>query len=479
MRNTILHILGYVLIFIGIALLIPVAVSYFYHEDASLFIILGMSVIITGLAIRHIFKREDSINFKTIILIVILGWIVTTCIGSLPYIFSGSIENPVDAFFESMSGFTTTGATILTDIEALPYSLLFWRSFTHWLGGMGIILLVIAILPSFGIQGMRLFQAEVSGGSINQKISPRIKKVAVTLWTVYLVLTGMEILLLMLGGLNLFDASVHTFGTVATGGFSSKNTSIGFYDSIYIQYVIIAFMFLAGINFILYCRFILGDRTAIAKNKEVWVYAGIILLFSAIITFDLWGKVYQGFEQAFRYALFHATSIVTTTGYIIADFDAWPSLAKMILFIGMFIGGCAGSTGSSVKVVRIYILVKSAFIGFFRAIHPSAVKNIYMEKEIIPHETIRKVMTFFVVYLFIFFVGSAIMSFFKLDMISAMSATAATLGNVGPGFGLIGATEPYTFLPSLAKIILSFFMLLGRLEIFTLFFIFTPAFWKS
>jgi len=480
MKNTILHILGYILIFIGIALLIPALVSYFCRDGyILLFIALGSAAIISGLAIKYIFKRKESINFKTIILIVILGWILATSIGSLPYLVSGHVESPVDAFFESMSGFTTTGATILTDIEVLPYSLLFWRSFTHWLGGMGIILLIIAILPSFGIQGMRLFQAEVSGGSINQKISPRIKKIALTLWFVYLIITVMEIALLMGGGLNLYDASIHTFGTVATGGFSSKNTSIGFYDSLYIQYVIIIFMFLAGINFILYCRFILGDQRAIFKNKEVWVYAGIIMLFSTIITFNLWGKVYHGFEQAFRYALFQTTSIITTTGYVTADFDTWPNLAKMILFAAMFIGGCAGSTGSSVKVIRIYILVKSALIEFFRGIHPSAVKNINIEGRIIPQETIRKVVTFFFIYILIFFIGSIIMSFFNLDMISAMGATAATLGNVGPGFGLVGATQTYTFLPSIAKIILSSFMLLGRLEIFTLFIIFTPAFWKS
>lgn len=480
MKNTISHILGYILLFVGMALLIPAAVSYFYHEPYTLlFIILGLSAITLGFTLRRMFKRAKTINFKTIILTVILAWLLTTSIGAIPYLLSGFIENPVDCFFESMSGFTTTGATILTDIEALPKSILFWRSFTHWLGGMGIILLIIAILPSFGIQGMQLFQAEVSGGAINEKISPRIKKTAITLWTVYLLLTGMEITLLMLGGLDVFDASVHTFGTVATGGFSSKNASIGAFHSLYTEYVIIAFMLLAGINFILYCRFILGDHKAIIKNKEVKAYTLIILILSMIVTFDLWGKMYQGFEQAFRHAFFHVTSIVTTTGYVTADFDAWPNLARMILFIAMFIGGCAGSTGSSVKVVRVYVLIKSAFISLFKAIHPYAVKNIYIEKEAIPQDTIRNIKNFFIVYLMLFSAGSMIMSCFNLDMVSAMSATAATLGNVGPGLGLVGATEPYAFLPAAAKIILTFLMLLGRLEIFTLFIIFTPAFWKS
>ncbi|MBU4502918.1 MAG: TrkH family potassium uptake protein, partial [Nanoarchaeota archaeon] len=308
----------------------------------------------------------------------------------------------------------------------------------------------------------------------------RVKKTAMILWSVYLILTFAEIILLRIGGMNLFESAIHTFGTVATGGFSSMNASIGAYPSMFIQYVIIAFMFLAGINFILYCRFLLGERKAIIRNKEAKVYATIILVMTIILTLNLWWqKIYPNLEEAFRTAFFHITSIVTTTGYVTADFDAWPNMAKMLIFVAMFIGGCAGSTGSSIKVIRVYVLVKSAFIELFRSIHPSAVKNIYIEKEAIPQDTIRKIIGFFVVYLMIFFSGSLIMSFFNLDFISAITATAATLGNVGPGLGMVGATEPYTFLPSLAKLILCFFMLLGRLEIFTLFIIFTPAFWKS
>jgi len=479
MKNTIFHIFSYILIFLGIALLLPAIVSYFYNEPyVSLFLSLGIASIFVGLMFKLMFKR-GNLNFKTIILTVVFSWLLTAVIGALPYYLSGYIGNVVDAFFESMSGFTTTGATILTDIEVLPKSLLFWRSFTHWLGAMGIIMLVITILPSFGVKGMQLFQAEVSGGSINRKISPRIKKTAMILWMVYLILTFLEITLLLIGGMTLFDATVHTFGTIATGGFSSKNASIGFFESPFIQYVIVAFMFLSGINFILYCRFILGDRIAIFRNKEAKVYALIILVLTAVITFDLWGKVYSGFEEAFRYAIFQVTSIVTTTGYITADFDTWPNLAKMVLFVAMFIGGCAGSTGSSVKVVRIYVMIKYAFIELFKSIHPYALRNIYLEKDAVPYETVRKIIGFVIVYLLIFFIGSVIMSFFNLDMMTSISATAATLGNVGPGFSLVGATEPYTFLHPAAKLILTFFMLLGRLEIFTLFIIFTPAFWKK
>ena len=480
MKNTVLYFLGYISIFVGISLIIPSIVSYYFNEPyTTLFIALGASVSIVGLVFRRLFKKPETVDFKAIILTVAFAWILTTFIGSLPYLMSGAIQSPVDAFFESMSGFTTTGATILTDIEVMPNSILFWRSLTHWIGGMGVILLIITILPSFGVQGMQLFQAEVSGGSINKKISPRIKKTAMLLWAIYIAITLIEIVLLMFGGLSLFDATIHTFGTVATGGFSSKNASIGFYDSPYVQYVIAIFMFLSGINFILYCRFVLGEKTVLFKNTEVRFYTLLILIFTGIITFDLWGKAYQGLEQAFRAALFQVTSVITTTGFITADFDKWSNLAKMLLFIAMFIGGCAGSTGSSIKVIRIYVVLKSTFIEIFRSLHPAAVKTIDVDGEVVPYETIRKIFRFFVAYILIFAIGSVIMSFFNLDIVSAMSATAATLGNVGPGLGLVGAVESYAFLPAAAKIVLSILMLIGRLEIFTVILLFSRAFWES
>jgi len=271
---------------------------------------------------------------------------------------------------------------------------------------------------------------------------------------------------------------IHTFGTVATGGFSSNNASIGAYGA-YVHYVIIVFMFLSGINFILYCRLLLGDRLALYRNTELRFYSLIIFIFTIILTFNLWGKAYLVFEEAFRHALFQVTSIVTTTGYVTADFDGWPHVAKMILFIAMFVGGCAGSTGSSIKVVRIYVALKAGWNELFRTVHPAAVKTISVNTGVIPYETTRKITRFFIVYLMIIGMGSVVMSFFDLDIVSALSATAATLGNVGPGFGLVGAVESYAFLPATAKIILSFFMLLGRLEIFTFLVIFAPSFWQD
>ena len=479
MKNALLYFLGYISVFIGASLLIPALVSYHYSEPYTYsFIILGLSVSIIGALVRHFFKRKGFLDFKTVILTVASSWLLTVFLGTLPYLMTGVIKSPIDAFFESMSGFTTTGATILPEITSLPYSILFWRSLTHWIGGMGIILMVIAILPSFG-PGMYLFQAEVSGGSINKKISPRIRKTAVLLWAVYIFLTVSEIGLLMLAGLNLYDAAIHTFGTVATGGFSSKNESIGFYDNIYVHYIIILFMFLSGVNFILYCRFILGERKVFFKNTELKFYSMAILIFTAIIAFSLYKKVYPGLEETIRHSLFQVTSIITTTGYITADFDAWPGLAKMLLLLAMFIGGCAGSTGGAMKPIRIYVSLKSAITEVFRTLHPAAVKNIYVDKEPLSIEVIRKITRFFIAYILIFALGSVALSFFNLDMISAMSAAATNLGNVGPGLGLAGATEPYTLFHPAAKLILSALMLIGRLEIFAIVMLFSRSFWRE
>ena len=474
-----LYFLGYISVFIGISILLPAWVSYYYSEPyTASFIILGLSVSIIGAIFRHFFKKDAYLDFKTVILAVVFSWIFVVIIGSLPYLITGTVKSPVDAFFESMSGFTTTGATILPEITSLPYSILFWRSLTHWMGGMGIILMVIAILPSFG-QGMYLFQAEVSGGAINKKISPRIRKTAILLWVIYIFLTVSEIGLLMLAGLNLYDATVHTFGTVATGGFSSKNESIGFYDNIYVHYIVILFMFLSGVNFILYCRFVLGERKVFFKNTELKFYLITILIFTAIIAFSLYEKVYPGLEETIRHSLFQVTSIITTTGYITADFDAWPNLAKMLLFVAMFIGGCAGSTGGAIKPIRIYVSLKSAITEIFRTLHPAAVKNIYIDKDPLSIEIIRKITRFFIAYILIFALGSIALSFFNLDMVSAMSAAATNLGNVGPGLGLAGAIEPYTLFHPAAKLILSALMLVGRLEIFSIMLLFSRAFWRD
>jgi len=479
-KNSVIKLLSSVLICIGLFLHLPAFVSYHYHEPHTfLFIFLGACTLIAGVVIASVFKRSDSLDFKFIILTIVLGWLLTVLIGALPYVLSGAVTGPVDALFESTSGFTTTGATILTDIESMPLSILFWRSITHWLGGIGIIIIIIAFLPSFGTQSMQLFLTEVSGGPINQKISPRVKKTALLLLAVYLSLTILQTIVLCFGGMGLYESLVHSLSTISTGGFSSRNASIGHYSSAFIQYTVIFFMFLSGINFIFYCRFILGDRAAFVKNKEFRLYSVLLVLLTLIVTFDIWGKVYHSFESALRAALFQVTSIMTTTGFITADFDLWPNVSRNLLFFVMFTGGCVGSTTGSIKMVRVYVLLKTVWIELLRVVHPSIVKNISVEGDRIPHVIVRRIIRFICIYILTFCIGSTVMSFFGLDMVSAMSSTTATLGNIGPGMGLVGASESYFFLPPLAKLFLSFLMLLGRLEIITVIITFTQFFWKS
>lgn len=480
MKNTILNILAKIFIILGAVLIFPSIVSFYYKDHLTmLFLSLSILLIIFGIIINKIFKKNEILNFKSIIIIVFLSWFIMSFFGSLPYYFSGYIPSIIDAFFESVSGFTTTGATILTNIEILPQSLLFWRSFTHWLGGIGIILLVIAIIPSFGLQSSYLFQTEVSGASLSNKLFPRVKHTALLLLSVYVSITMLQIISLSLAGMNFFESIIHTFGTVATGGFSSYNSSIGHYTTPAIHYIITLFMIMAGVNFILYSRFILGYRNVFLKNQEFKLYIFIIFVYSLIISFNLWGNVFSSFEESFRNAIFHVVSISTTTGYAISNFDLWPNLSKMFLFSLLFVGACVGSTGSSIKVMRILVLLKSVKDELLKIIHPKAIYNIKIEKEPLPQTTIRRIIKFIIIYAFIFVIGALVFSSFNIDIISSLSLSAATLGNIGPGFGLIGPSETYSFLHPFAKLFATFLMILGRLEIFTILVIFLPQFWKK
>ena len=480
MRNTIFNILAYILILMGLFLLIPAFVSLFYGKELLLmFIYISFCYLIIGSIMLFIYRKSERLNFKEILVTVFFAWLTIAFTGALPYYFSGYVPSFIDALFESISGFTTTGATILTNIEILPMSLLFWRSFTQWLGGIGIVVFVIAIIPSFGTQASHLFQSEVSGGIINNKILPRVRNTALLLLFVYFSLTLLQIISLSLAGINLFESIVHTFATVSTGGYSPFNDSIAYYSSPLVHYIIAIFMFLSGINFILYSRFLLGHKKVFFKNQEFKFYLAIILFFTAIITYNLFGNVFSSLEEAFRNALFQVISITTTTGYVTADYDLWPELSRTFLFALMFVGGCVGSTGSSIKVFRIFILLRSVKIELLRIIHPSLIQNIKIEDEPIPSKTINRVIKFILIYIFIFMIGTLVMSLFGLDLISSITSSAVTLGNIGPGFGLVGPTMNYEFLQPLAKLFLSFLMILGRLEIFTVLVIFMPGFWKD
>ena len=405
-------------------------------------------------------------------------WVVFSLFGSFPYMISGSIPNFTDAFFETISGFTTTGSSILNDIEALPHGILFWRSITQWLGGMGIIVLSLAILPVFGIGGMQLFIAEVPGPTPD-KISPRITQTAKTLWGIYMLFTIVETLLLWIGGMSFYDAICHSFTTMATGGFSTKQASIAYWSSPFIQYVITFFMFLAGMNFTLSYMAIRGRFSNVFKDEEFRYYGIIIISFTALITLGLFLTSQLGLEQAFRDSLFQVVSIVTTTGYATADYLLWKPILTMLIFALFFFGGSAGSTGGGIKIMRIVVLAKNGYYELKRLIHPHAIIPVKFNLHLVDLKIVTNVLAFFMLFMVIFFVSTIIFTLIEPDMESSMGAVATSLGNIGPGLGSVGPAENFFHIKPVGKWFLSFLMLLGRLELFTVLVLFSPSFWKE
>jgi trk system potassium uptake protein TrkH len=411
-------------------------------------------------------------------LVVSLTWVVFSIFGALPFYLSGSIPSYTDAFFETISGFTTTGASILNDIEALSHGMLFWRSMTQWLGGIGIIVMAIAILPLLGIGGMQLFVAEVPGPAPD-KLHPRIKETAKRLWGIYILLTAVETVLLTLGGMSFFDAINHAFTTMATGGYSTKQLSVAHYNSAYIEYVISVFMFLAGMNFTLAFFALKLNFKKVLKNEEFRWYFFAVLSFTILIALAL--VYYQGsdVEESFRHALFQVISIITTTGYATADYMLWPSFVVVIIFMLMFIGGSAGSTGGGPKVIRVMLLLKNSYFEFKRIIHPKAIIPVRFNKRAVDPKIIANVQAFLVLYIIIFVIGTIIMSTMGFDLDTAMGAVIACLGNIGPGIGDVGPSNNFANIPDFGKWFLSAAMLVGRLELFTVLVLFTPHFWKK
>lgn len=471
--------LGIILIIIGASMLLPLCWSFYYGEhDLNAFLISSTLTVAVGFFLYSTLKTKDYIRYKEGYAIVSLAWIFASLFGCLPYLLSGTFDNFADAFFETMSGFTTTGATVLTDIEVLPHGLLFWRSLTHWLGGMGIVVLFVAILSSIGIGGMQMFKAE-SPGPVAEKIKPRISQTAKILWFTYVVLTLIEIILLCLFGMPVFDAMCHSFGTLATGGFSTKNLSIGYYNSA-IQWIITIFMFLSGVNFALYYMALHNKNIKIFwKNEEFKFYTSIVMVGIAIITAVLFFNDLFPLGEAFRLAAFQVVSIITTTGFVTYDFDQWPLVVKSILFTLLFVGGCSGSTSGSIKVGRFLVLFKQAHLELKKAIHPRMVTSLKIRGKNVPDDIIINILQFFFIYIFIFMIATIILSGFGLDFVSSITASATALGNVGPGLNLVGPAQNFNFIPYMAKIILAFLMLLGRLELYTVLVIFSPIFWKK
>ncbi|MFO7614336.1 MAG: potassium transporter TrkG [Bacteroidales bacterium] len=476
----ILNIMGFLLMMEGIFMLLGLPFALYYRDPNAW--TLPLSFLITsgtGLLLWYLTRHKSrvQINKREGFLVVSMAWFITSLFGTLPYLISGAIPSFTNAFFETMSGFTTTGATILTDIEVLPKGILFWRSMTHWIGGMGIIVLSVAVLPFLGIGGMQLYSAEMPGIT-KDKLHPRITETAKRLWGIYLILTLAQTALLMLGKMNLFDSLCHAFGTMATGGFSTKNDSIAGFSP-YIQYVIALFMILAATNFTLHYIAFLGRFGKVWRNEEFRKYIYLLGIVTAIVTILLIWKAGISGEKAFRDALFQVVSIVTTTGYITSDYLAWPGTIWFFIFLLMFIGGMSGSTGSGTKVVRQMLLFKTAGKEMKRAMHPQGVIPVRLNNEAVSQDIIFKVMAFIQLYILIFAFGVMVMAFLGLDFETAIGATIATLGNIGPGIGEVGPTGNYAFIPTPGKWFLSLLMLLGRLELFTLLILFSSAFWKK
>jgi len=429
-------------------------------------------------AFRKQSVRTDFISQREGMAIVALGWMAVGVFGALPFHFSGHFESFTDCLFESVSGFTTTGASILQNVESLPKSLLFWRSFIQWLGGMGIIVLSLAILPVLGVGGMQIYKAEVPS-PVPDKLKPRIRDTAMILWKVYALITAAQIVLLMIGGMGLFDAVNHAFTTMPTGGFSTRNASVAHYDSIYFDSVITVFMLIVGMNFTLHFQFLKGDTLAFWRDSECRFYIGLTLLTTLVVTFNIHGAVYQGIGQSFRYAAFQIASILTTTGFATADYERWPAMSQIILLFCMFIGGCAGSTGGGMKCLRVMICFKYCYKELFSLIHPHAVTHVKIAGKAVPEDVVRSVLGFLSLYMGLFAISVVLLAGLNVDIMTAFGAVAASIGNIGPGFGMVGPVENYSQIPVVGKWLLIWCMLLGRLEIYTVIILLVPEFWRK
>lgn len=469
------------IIFLGISMGAPLVVSLVYRDGSSLAMLTSMFVTsLIGLTIFLSVKKQDKshLSHRDAVAIVSLGWMTAGLLGTLPYLFSGSIPDFTNACFESVSGFTTTGASIITDVEALPQCILLWRSLTQWLGGMGIIVLSIAILPYLGVGGMQLYRAEIPSPVVD-KLKPRISETAKTLWKVYVLITFIEILLLYAGGMTFFDSVCHSFCTMPTGGFSTKNASIAHFNNQYFDFVFIIFVLLAGINFSLHYRMIKGKFGAFGRDPECRVFLILVGLFILVITIDIYGTVYSSISASFRYAAFQVSSIITTTGFVTADYDKWPALSQLILLICMFLGAMAGSTGGGIKTMRIMLLAKHTYYEIFRIIYPRAVTSVKLGGKPVPANVLSSIWGFFILYIGLFILATLIMAAIGLDIVSAIASVAASIGNIGPGLGVVGPVKNYLTIPVPGKWTLMLCMLIGRLEIYTVIVFFVPEYWRK
>jgi trk system potassium uptake protein len=482
-KRFVINIISRVLLIVCLILLIPLGWAVYddahSHEVRAFIYTIFAGILMSGIFL-FIFKikKEDykKINAKDGLAIVSLSWFFLSVIGAFPLYLSGVVTTYTDAFFEIVSGFTTTGSTIFIDIEALPRGILFWRSLTHWLGGMGIIVLYIALLPALGTNTYQLYKAEAPGITM-ERVEPQIKETAKILWSIYFLFSFVETGLLMIGGMPIFDALCHTFGTMATGGFSTKNASIGAYNA-YTQWVIIVFMFFAGTNFILHYLAIKGRFKPIFKDQEFRLYFLMILFLIPIFASVLKQSGYE--ENYFRLAAFQVVSILTTTGYTTSDFDLWPNILRYGLVMLMFFGGCGGSTGGGMKVIRILLSIKIAIRSMVQAVFPNAILPVKFNSNPLSDKLVMAVLSYIVIFIGLFFLGATLFIFTEsCDIITALTASISSLSNIGPGLAKVGATQNYAWVSTPGKWILTFLMLAGRLELYSILILFIPSTWKK
>ncbi len=476
----VLHLISYTLAFIALGEGVCWLISWLAGDPAQARWALAVSsgtVLSVAFLLWAFTRGPVNLSRRDGFAIVTFGWVTATVAGAFPYLLSGVISHPVSALFESMSGFTTTGASVLTNLELLPRGILFWRGMTQWLGGMGVLVLCVAILPFLGVGGMRIYRAEIPGPS-KDRLTPRIASTAKLLWGIYVLLSLAETALLMTGGMDWYDACCHTFTTMSTGGFSTRTASIAAFNSTYIEIVIIVFMFLAGANFALHYRALRGKPRAFLRDPEFRFYTVLWFGSCLLLSVSTWGEVYQGAGAALRAGFFQGTSIMTTTGYVTQDFNVWPNASRLLLVLLMFVGACGGSTGGGIKVVRILVILKNILRELGRVMRPRAVMTIKLGREPLEESTISNIAGFFIIFVAIFAVASLAMTFYTPDMVTAASSVAAALSNIGPGLGAVGAIETYASIPTTGQVILIACMLLGRLELYTVLVLLHRGFWK-